>query len=67
MSKVKSYLYYIEYKDGSDDTMNQVMLESAVDNIFDNVSKIVNNLLFKSYFRLQIIFPAFSKICLVDA
>ena len=41
MSKVKSYLYYIEYKDGSDDTMNQVMLESVVDNMFDNISKIV--------------------------
>jgi len=41
MSKIKSYIYYIEYKDGSDGTMNYFMLKSAIDNIFDNVSKIV--------------------------
>ena len=41
MSKLKSCLYFIEYKNGDEDTMNQVMLEACVDNIFDTVSKIV--------------------------
>ena len=41
MSKLKSCLYLIEYKNGDEDTMNQVMLEACVDNIFDTVSKIV--------------------------
>ena len=41
MSKIKSYIYYIEYKDGSDETMNQFMLQSVIDNIFDNFFKIV--------------------------
>lgn len=37
MSKVKSFIYYIEYKDGSDETMNKNTLESLVDNDFDSV------------------------------
>ena len=41
MSKMKSCLYHIEYKNGDEDTMNQVMLEACIDNIFDTVSKIV--------------------------
>ena len=41
MSKLKSYLYYIEYKNGDDEKMSKEMLEKSVDNIFDNVSKIV--------------------------
>lgn len=41
MSKIKSFIYYIEYKDGSDETMNYFMLKSAINNIFDTVSKIV--------------------------
>ena len=41
MSKLKSYLYYIEYKNGGDEKMSKEMLEKSVDNIFDNVSKIV--------------------------
>jgi hypothetical protein len=41
MSKIKSYTYYIEYKDGSDDTMNYFKLKSEIDNIFDTISKIV--------------------------
>ena len=42
MSTLKSCLYYIEYKNGDDaETMNQVMLEACIDNIFDTVSKIV--------------------------
>jgi len=36
MSKVKSFGYYIEYKDGSDETMNKNTLESLVDNEFDS-------------------------------
>jgi hypothetical protein len=31
----------MEYKNGDEDTMNQVMLEACIDNIFDTVSKIV--------------------------
>ena len=49
MSKVKSYLYYIEYKDGSDETMNKNTLESLVDNefdsIFNKIKKIVKDVL----------------------
>lgn len=41
MSTIKSYIYYIEFKDGSNETMNKFMLQSAIDNIFDTVSKIV--------------------------
>lgn len=41
MSKMKSCLYHIEYKNGDEDTMNHVMLEACIDNIFDTVSKIV--------------------------
>ena len=41
MSTLKSCLYLIEYKNGDEDTMNQVMLEACIDNIFDTVSKIV--------------------------
>ena len=42
MSRMKSCLYLIEYKNGDDsETMNQVMLEACIDNIFDTVSKIV--------------------------
>lgn len=47
MSTIKSCLYFIEFKDGTEETMNQVMLESAIDNIFDNVIKIVKR------YRLQ--------------
>ena len=41
MSRMKSCLYLIEYKNGDEDTMNQVMLEACIDNIFDTISKIV--------------------------
>jgi hypothetical protein len=34
---MKSFIYYIEYKDGSDETMNKNTLESLVDNEFDSV------------------------------
>lgn len=48
MSKIKSCLYLIEYKNGDDpETMNEFMLKSAIDNIFDNISKIVKQ------YRLQ--------------
>jgi hypothetical protein len=43
MSKVKSFMYYIEYKDGEEDTMDEAMLESEVDNVFDKISKIVKH------------------------
>ena len=42
MSRMKSCLYLIEYKNGDDpETMMQPMLEACIDNIFDTVSKIV--------------------------
>ena len=41
MSKVKSYLYIIEFKDGDEKTMSKKSLEQAVDDIFNEVSKIV--------------------------
>jgi hypothetical protein len=41
MSKLKSYLYYIEYKNGYRDEMSKEMLEESVDDIFNDVSKIV--------------------------
>ena len=47
MSQIKSCLYLIEYKDGREDTMNKIMLESSVDNIFNDVSKIIKR------YRLQ--------------
>jgi hypothetical protein len=47
MSKIKSYTYYIETKDGTNETMNQYLLKSVVDDIFDNVSKIIKQ------YRLQ--------------
>jgi hypothetical protein len=41
MSKISSYIYLVEYKNGGDEKMSKEMLEKSVDNIFDNVSKIV--------------------------
>ena len=41
MSKVKSYLYIIEFKDGDEKTMGKESLEQSVDDIFNEVSKIV--------------------------
>ena len=41
MSKVKSYLYIIEFKDGDEKTMSKESLEQSVDDIFNEVSKIV--------------------------
>ena len=41
MSTLKSYLYYIEYKNGYRDEMSKEMLEESVDDIFNDVSKIV--------------------------
>ena len=41
MSKVKSYLYIIEFKDGDEKTMSKKSLEQSVDDIFNEVSKIV--------------------------
>ena len=41
MSKISSYIYLVEYKNGDDENMSKEMLEKSVDNIFDNVSKIV--------------------------
>ena len=51
MSKVKSFIYYIEYKDGSDETMNKNTLESLVDNDFDSVFNKIKKIV-KEY-RLQ--------------
>jgi hypothetical protein len=41
MSKISSYIYLVEYKNGGDEKMSKEILEKSVDNIFDNVSKIV--------------------------
>lgn len=42
MSQLKSCLYFIKFKDDTEKTtMNKVMLEASLDNIYDNVSKIV--------------------------
>jgi hypothetical protein len=43
MSKVKSFMYYIEYNDGEDDTMDEITLGSEVDANFDKISKIVKH------------------------
>ena len=41
MSRVKSYLYIIEFKDGDEKRMGKESLEQSVDDIFNEVSKIV--------------------------
>ena len=41
MSKVKSYLYIIEFKDGDEKIMSKESLEQSVDDIFNEVSKII--------------------------
>ena len=51
MSKVKSFIYYIEYKDESDETMNKNTLESLVDNEFDSIFNKIKKIV-KEY-RLQ--------------
>jgi hypothetical protein len=41
MSKISSYLYIIEFKDGDEKTMSKESLEQSVDDIFNEVSKII--------------------------
>ena len=41
MSKISSYLYIIEFKDGDEKTMSKKSFEESVDDIFNEVSKIV--------------------------
>ena len=41
MNQVKTCLYLIEFKDGSDDALSKEMLQETIDDIFDTVSKIV--------------------------
>ena len=41
MSKMKSCLCLIEYKNGYSDEMNKEVLEESVDDIFNDISKIV--------------------------
>ena len=41
MSRVKSYLYIIEFKDGDEKIMSKESLQQSVDDIFNEVSKIV--------------------------
>jgi hypothetical protein len=41
MSRVKKYLYIVEFKDGDEKIMNKESLEQSVDDIFNEVSKIV--------------------------
>lgn len=47
MSKISSYLYLIEYKNGDYEKMSKEMLEESVDEIFNDVSKIIKR------YRLQ--------------
>ena len=48
MSKVKSYLYIIEFKDGDEKRMGKESLEQSVDDIFNEVSKIVKQYMLHS-------------------
>jgi hypothetical protein len=41
MSKISSYLYIIEFKDGDEKIMSKESLQQSVDDIFNEVSKIV--------------------------
>jgi len=41
MSKISSYLYIIEFKDGDEQKMSKEVLEQSVDDIFNDVSKII--------------------------
>jgi len=41
MSNVKSFEYYIEYKNGDEEIMEKSELETQVDDIYDKVIKIV--------------------------
>ena len=41
MSKIKNIIYLIEYKNGYSDEMNKEVLEESVDDIFNDISKIV--------------------------
>ena len=41
MNQVKTCLYLIEFKDGSDDVLSKEMLQETLDDIFDTISKIV--------------------------
>jgi hypothetical protein len=47
MSQIKSCVYLIEFKDGKEDMMNKLMLETAIDNSFNNICKIIKR------YRLQ--------------
>jgi hypothetical protein len=47
MSKISSYLYLIEYKNGYSDKMSKEILEASIDEIFNDVSKIIKR------YRLQ--------------
>jgi hypothetical protein len=49
MSQIKSCLYLIEYKDGSDDVMCKEILEESMDDIFDSVSRIVKKYRLHNY------------------
>ena len=44
MSKIKTCLYLIEFKDGRNDTMNKEKIEASVDDIFNDISKIVKSI-----------------------
>jgi hypothetical protein len=42
MAQIKSYVYLIDFKDGSEsDTLTKKELEDSVDDMYDNISKIV--------------------------
>lgn len=47
MSKISNYVYLIEFKDGDEKTMNKSTLAASIDDIFNDVSKIVKR------YRLQ--------------
>jgi hypothetical protein len=44
MSKVKSFMYYIEYKNGNQEIMDKSTLETEVDNNFDKFFKSVGKI-----------------------
>ena len=44
MSKVKSFMYYIEYKNGNQEIMDKYTLETEVDNNFDKFFKSVGKI-----------------------
>ncbi len=64
MSKVKSFMYYIEYKNGNQEIMDKSTLETEVDNNFDDffnkVSRIVKKYKLHDGYRKKICLTLFT-------